>query len=70
MEDLDFLWLAITKIEAQKTLVDTQVSGWAYMKKADREKIHRKLIKQAYGDQEEKVVVTNAEELARFIMGA
>lgn len=37
-------------MEAQEVLSDIMISSWSNMKQKDREKMHKKLYKQAYPD--------------------
>lgn len=48
IEFFNQMWLAITVIEAQEAIQARNVAGWPYVSKADREKIHKDLFKEAY----------------------
>ena len=50
VDDFDSAFHAMLNMEAQETLNSIMISSWPDMKQKDRDKMHKKLYKQAYPD--------------------
>lgn len=50
IDDFDVAFNAMLNIEAQETLNSIMISSWSNMKQKDRDRMHKKLYKQAYPD--------------------
>jgi uncharacterized membrane protein len=70
MEDFEVLWQAITRIEAQNTLVELSVQDWSHLKKEQRQKLHKQLHKQAYPELYEKKKPQSTKDIFNMLAGA
>lgn len=66
---VETLWLGITQIEAQQTLVQYAGHMWPYRDKKERAKAHRDLHKLAYPDLYKRVVYLTPEDVMRNLNG-
>lgn len=66
---LDIMWECITVIEAQDQLKSFNISDWPNMKKAQRQKLHKELYRQAYPASLRKKNKITADDFAKMLGG-
>lgn len=67
VDDFDSAFQAMLNIEAQDTLNSIMISSWTNMKEKDRDKMHKKLYKQAYPDSFKEVKHVSLSDILRKV---